>query len=391
MSINEVEPSKLTEGLNGSGCVSDDVNTYCAKSDASVFSMTDPCAQPTAGDNGWTTIQCKRKLSYGDMKKRKKAGSSRSLYVNPTAYPRLSQLHALIAAAVYNHQENKGWFQLSGTCKADISSCLVVVIPYLSKTILDQYVNQTATPFLHARRGQKRSVKKQFFRGTSRSCSLLKAILDGGACNMNLDVKRNAPPRSFPESPCLLKSLLLTEDDYIRFGFPTQFSSWVTKINHRFHTTLEPQVSQPAFPLQQSEHRSQHNVSFFTSEKLAQLYTDPDVQQLVGLDCEMCLTEEGKEVVRVSVVRPRICPPEHAQAVALKDKNESEAPDSQSFNSHNGYTLTFDVLLDTLVKPKRPVLDYLTRYSGVTQQHLESKLVDNAVRSTMLIKLLLCF
>lgn len=46
-----------------------------------------------------------------------------------------------------------------------------------------------------------------------------------------------------------------------------------------------------------------------------------------ALDCEMCLTTEGTEVTRVTVV------------------NENQ-----------------DTVYDTLIKPDRPVLDYCTRY-----------------------------
>ncbi|KAJ8391845.1 hypothetical protein AAFF_G00084610 [Aldrovandia affinis] len=61
-----------------------------------------------------------------------------------------------------------------------------------------------------------------------------------------------------------------------------------------------------------------------------------DSSPLYGLDCEMCLTERGNELTRVSLVDSEGC-----------------------------------CLLDELVKPERRILDYLTRYSGITKALLK--------------------
>ncbi|KAJ8364085.1 hypothetical protein SKAU_G00129160 [Synaphobranchus kaupii] len=61
-----------------------------------------------------------------------------------------------------------------------------------------------------------------------------------------------------------------------------------------------------------------------------------DSSPLYGLDCEMCLTECGNEVTRVSLVDSEGC-----------------------------------CLLDELVKPERRILDYCTRYSGITKALLK--------------------
>ncbi|PPQ92983.1 hypothetical protein CVT25_000184 [Psilocybe cyanescens] len=59
-------------------------------------------------------------------------------------------------------------------------------------------------------------------------------------------------------------------------------------------------------------------------------------QKIYAIDCEMCLTEDGKELTRVCII----------------DYN------------------TGIVIYDQLVKPTKPILDYLTRWSGITAEAL---------------------
>ncbi|KAG6835567.1 hypothetical protein H0H93_016959 [Arthromyces matolae] len=58
--------------------------------------------------------------------------------------------------------------------------------------------------------------------------------------------------------------------------------------------------------------------------------------KIYAIDCEMCLTEDGKELARVSII---------------------------DYYSEK-------VVYDQLVKPKKPILDYLTRWSGITEEAL---------------------
>ncbi|BGP37396.1 hypothetical protein JCM10450v2_001305 [Rhodotorula kratochvilovae] len=59
-------------------------------------------------------------------------------------------------------------------------------------------------------------------------------------------------------------------------------------------------------------------------------------KRVLGLDCEMCLTEDGSELTRLSVV-----------------------------------DLAGKRIYDKLVKPDKPIVDYLTRFSGMTEEQLE--------------------
>jgi len=81
----------------------------------------------------------------------------------------------------------------------------------------------------------------------------------------------------------------------------------------------------------------------FISTFISSRSQDP-TPSIFAMDCEMVETSAGRELARVTLIR--------------FEPTEQDA---------DGYT----VLLDLLVKPVRPVLDYKTRYSGITAAMLE--------------------
>ncbi|THH05849.1 hypothetical protein EW145_g4504 [Phellinidium pouzarii] len=76
--------------------------------------------------------------------------------------------------------------------------------------------------------------------------------------------------------------------------------------------------------------------------------------EVFAADCEMCLTEDGKALTRISVV---------------------------SYASG-------EVLLDELVKPPKPITDYLTKWSGITEEALRPVTTPLTTARSALIELL---
>ncbi|KAG0356654.1 hypothetical protein BGZ54_000659, partial [Gamsiella multidivaricata] len=70
--------------------------------------------------------------------------------------------------------------------------------------------------------------------------------------------------------------------------------------------------------------------------KLKKTTLTPPPKTMIAMDCEMCRTEDGPELTRVTLI------------------------------DHNGKPI-----FDELVMPKKPILDYLTQYSGMTASRLE--------------------
>ncbi|GIL79048.1 hypothetical protein Vretimale_52 [Volvox reticuliferus] len=136
-------------------------------------------------------------------------------------------------------------------------------------------------------------------------------------------------------------------------------------------------------------------------------------ERMVALDCEMCITEAGFELTRITLVagpgwEPGTAAGAAAAAAAAKLHRSPVGTATAAGHDHNnehcgsrsdeddgqgegdtgsgagaaavnyvkkGFP-TGAILMDELVVPERPILDYNTRYSGITAKMLEVRGVD---------------
>ncbi|KAF8629302.1 hypothetical protein AX15_003519 [Amanita polypyramis BW_CC] len=91
-----------------------------------------------------------------------------------------------------------------------------------------------------------------------------------------------------------------------------------------------------------------------TLEKVSEEGKNIPVRKIYAIDCEMCLTEDGKELTRVCVLD----------------------------------YYTEKVVYDQLVKPSKPITDYLTRWSGITAEALAPVTTTFAQVQAHILKLL---
>ncbi|KAH3760370.1 Small RNA degrading nuclease 5 [Pelomyxa schiedti] len=98
--------------------------------------------------------------------------------------------------------------------------------------------------------------------------------------------------------------------------------------------TLEDFLVSPASMVQ---HNFNFPAEYIPTQPLPPGLKVPQDQLMVALDCEMCCTADGLQLARVSIV------------------------DEQC-----------KVLLDTLVKPVKPVTDYITNITGITAEQLDA-------------------
>jgi DNA polymerase III epsilon subunit-like protein len=90
--------------------------------------------------------------------------------------------------------------------------------------------------------------------------------------------------------------------------------------------------------------------------------------RLLGLDCEMCSVgdKEDRQLARATIVDGRLV----EQFAADTDGEDDEEEEDR------GPLVTGAPLLDAYVKPERPVVDHLTRFSGVTAKLLAAAELD---------------
>ena len=146
----------------------------------------------------------------------------------------------------------------------------------------------------------------------------------------------------------LLKSLILTTKECRKEGFPMEHSiRAAVQPLHRleFDHTL-PTYEQAKLVVSQFQVSAILGDAITSSTFVKTCHEQGDQQQprVYALDCEMVQTLAGAELARITLI----------QLIEIKDDG----------------TMTHKVVLDELVKPHRPVLDYVTKYSGVTAELL---------------------
>lgn len=139
--------------------------------------------------------------------------------------------------------------------------------------------------------------------------------------------KKGKPSNAVSSSkPLTWSDLLLTEGQLIEHDYLQQPQSSLTLSNESGGQSCD---LEQAFPPKQITEKSVWKLPMPTQASSYKV-------QIFALDCEMCITDEGFELTRISVI------------------NEQDV-----------------VVLDTLVKPHNPIRDYVTEYSGITPTMLE--------------------
>ncbi|EGG04416.1 uncharacterized protein MELLADRAFT_78319 [Melampsora larici-populina 98AG31] len=131
----------------------------------------------------------------------------------------------------------------------------------------------------------------------------------------------------------LLQEEIMTEQGYPKPNYPIPLTASVRQTQREKH----PMNSTQPIPSTRFEEWIQSDgwiqTPWIESPKIESLGKP---LKLIGIDCEMCLTENGSELTRCTVVG--------------KDGKP---------------------ILDELVKPESPIINYLTRFSGMTEKRLQ--------------------
>ncbi|KAI9630263.1 hypothetical protein KEM48_014191 [Puccinia striiformis f. sp. tritici PST-130] len=140
----------------------------------------------------------------------------------------------------------------------------------------------------------------------------------------------------------LLSTELMIDQEYPSLHYQPPFSTMARK-QARAKQPL-PAVTEPKRPLPPFEAWQTHPQPGYVQTPI-----HPDLSlgrplKILGVDCEMCVTASGSELTRVTIV----------------GSNE-------------------ELVYDQLVLPDTPITDYLTRYSGITEERLKgitTRLID---------------
>eukprot|EP00026_Physarum_polycephalum_P005001 Phypoly_transcript_05027.p1 GENE.Phypoly_transcript_05027~~Phypoly_transcript_05027.p1 ORF type:complete len:678 (+),score=133.86 Phypoly_transcript_05027:294-2036(+) len=164
-----------------------------------------------------------------------------------------------------------------------------------------------------------------------------------------IESSSSSPPSSPPSSPSY-SSTITTSISTTITSSSSSSSSPATASEADDHTMTSPPTSTKNFKYSVCVPSQGEWVQ---TKSLPKGELVPPNMVIVGLDCEMCLTAEGLELTRVSLVD--------------SDQN---------------------IIYDKFVVPKNPILDYLTRFSGVTRESLEGVTTDLSQVQREILKLI---
>ncbi|RPA82616.1 hypothetical protein BJ508DRAFT_414036 [Ascobolus immersus RN42] len=135
--------------------------------------------------------------------------------------------------------------------------------------------------------------------------------------------QRKAIQKKHKKTRVTLESLLMTTEDFLDSDYPLHSE------------TVKAICKKSGIPVEQSTAKSKAGEDGWVETDMEKKATNG--RKVLAIDCEMCITEGGKELTRISVV-----------------------------------DLNGKCIYDTLVKPELPITDYLTRFSGITAAKMES-------------------
>ncbi|CEM13733.1 unnamed protein product [Vitrella brassicaformis CCMP3155] len=215
------------------------------------------------------------------------------------------------------------WIDLS---PVDVSQALVVMVPYLDQLTFREAFRELLKT---VNRGEPTACTMRYEPvDRNAGCSFVERLLTYHAVKpedsrrppqMRNKQDKSAPPRRVPP----VRHYFPSPDDLRANGYPA----------------FDPPTSRnppSGFIVLDGEQQQASAADAEPTQLLDRIEDDPDHAKLFGLDCEMCETENGMEITRVSIVNVR-----------------------------------WETVVDTFVRPAGKVTDYLTRYSGISEETLK--------------------
>ncbi|KAI9621430.1 hypothetical protein H4Q26_015732 [Puccinia striiformis f. sp. tritici PST-130] len=345
-------------------------------------SMMQIDVKPTEIDteSGWTTVKNSKKtsltthlpvtetqsLSKGQLKKQEKLNTKN--LVNPAEFHfdtrgfrhgRMIQLKDVrdLVLSIMADERNQEWMLVKN--KSSVKKMVVLMIPGITNELLGitKPDNTSIMPFSLASKNSQLPTLQSLF---SHACptkaggdrlrmfSCFNVFLTcplSAMAKVKRDEDRKKSSRdavSMDPTTYLLSTELMIDQEYPSLHYQPPFSTMARK-QARAKQPL-PAVTEPKRPLPPFEAWQTHPQPGYVQTPI-----HPDLSlgrplKILGVDCEMCVTASGSELTRVTIV----------------GSNE-------------------ELVYDQLVLPDTPITDYLTRYSGITEERLKgitTRLID---------------